>query len=169
MQVLCFVPFFFISRKDESTHLEIASLQQNTDATLQLKSDEKSTQVFLQVGLEEKQLSTVPDANHSNASMRGDFAVWIQQPHGSSEAYVVRYHFPTGTLFYVTSKGMADVPRVTTEGKVVWKSWNGTVWDVWYFDGVTAKKILDVVVYGLDIFGEFVVYSRVDKQHEWVT
>lgn len=155
--------------QNDTTTSKLSTLQQEPAAQLLLESTGASTQVFLRANGKQEQVSSVEDANHTAASMRGDFAVWIQQPHGSSEAYVVRYHFPTGTLHYVTSKGVGAEPRVTTEGWVVWKMWNETGWEVWYFNGIDAKKVVEVDAHSVDMFGMFIVYSRVDTDGQWVT
>lgn len=144
--------------------------QQNTPFVERVESISvgDSTQIFLIKENEEIQVSTVPDANHTEPQRQGDFLVWLQHPHNSSESYVVRYHIPTKTLFYVTTKDSSQHPRITTEGKVTWLGWDQRRWNLWYFDGFQTEMIqLEAEPLFVDIFGEFILYSYKDADGNW--
>lgn len=141
-------------------------------APTSVESNGTQSNIFINSSNEAIQISTA-SANHNQPFSRGDFVVWIEESQNKSEKYVVRYHTPTGTTLYVTSSGISQNAKVTTEGYVVWQQWTEhQTWQIFYFDGFTTQQISsDATKSNInpDMSGNKIVYASKDENNEWLT
>lgn len=135
-----------------------------------VNSDGSKTNVVIDVHAEAIQISTA-SANHNEPFSRGDFIVWIEEQQNKSEKYVVRYHVPTNTTYYITNFGVAQNPKVNTQGQVVWQQWNTTteIWQIVFFDGYNTAVLTSDQQNALnpDIAGTRIIYSQKNQQGIW--
>ncbi|MBP7842408.1 hypothetical protein KA017_00190 [Candidatus Woesebacteria bacterium] len=135
-----------------------------------ITSDGTKTDILLDNNSEEVKISTA-SANHNEPFSRGDFIVWIEEQQNKSEKYVVRYHVPTNTTYYITNFGVAQNPKVNTQGQVVWQQWNTTteIWQIVFFDGYNTAVLTSDQQNALnpDIAGTRIIYSKKNQQGIW--
>lgn len=133
-----------------------------------LNSDGSKTNVIQDINNEGIQISTA-SANHNQPFSRGDFIVWTEEQQGISEKYIVRYHTPTKTTLYISTTGVAQNPKVNTQGQVVWQSWIDETWQIFFFDGNTTRQITSEQnsCNNPDIAGNIIVYSKKDVNNKW--
>ena len=135
-----------------------------------LNSDGSKTNVSLDINNEGIQISTA-SANHNQPFSRGDFIVWAEEQQGISEKYIVRYHVPTKTTVHITTTGVAQNPKVNTQGQVVWQAWIDETWQIFFFDGNEVQQISSEQnsCGNPDIAGNTIVYSKKDANNKWQT
>lgn len=133
-----------------------------------VESDESRTQILYQAGDTITELSK-GSANASNPFRRGDFVVWVESPQDRSEKYIIRYHLPTKTELKVTTDGVAESPKVNTQGNVVWQQWKDGVWQIAYFDGHTTQSVTSGIFNAVtpDIAGSLIVYTQQQSDGKW--
>ncbi len=134
-------------------------------------SDGSKTDVILSdTSKEEVKISTA-SANHNQPFSRGDFIVWVEEAQGKSEKHIVRYHVPTKTTYYITTTGVAQSPKVNTEGQVVWQEWTNETWQIFYFDATQVQQISteQTSCINPDISGRTIVYAKKDAKNVWQT
>lgn len=132
-----------------------------------IESTEDRTEVFLVEHGEKTKLSSSTQ-NHRDPFWRGDFVVWIEEPIEKSEKYVVRYHIPTHTTLRLTTQNVAQRPRVSTEGYVVWQGWTEKGWQVFFSDGGEPQQVSELPnALNPDVAGNLVVYSQKNEANIW--
>lgn len=138
-----------------------------TKPTVVAEGDNARAHIFLLDAGKKIQLSS-NDSNHRDPFWRGDFIVWVDEPQNKSEKYIVRYHIPTKTQLQLTTASVAQHPKVSTEGFVVWQEWIDETWQVLYFDGSQTTEISSgSAAINPDIAGTKIVYAQKNSASNW--
>lgn len=132
-----------------------------------IESTQDRTEVFLIERGEKTKLSSSTQ-NHRDPFWRGDFVVWVEEPLEKSEKYIVRYHVPTHTTLRLTTQSVAQRPRVSTEGYVVWQGWTDTGWQVFFSDGGEPQQVsASANALNPDIAGDLIVFAQKNEADIW--
>ncbi len=104
--------------------------------------------------------------NHAFASASGATVIWEGTTISGGQIYA--YNLLSKTLIQLTATGTNQEPFVY-QNYVVWRSWDGNHWQVYYYDGVTIAQVTrdahSSVHASTD--GKQIVYAEELAPHDW--
>ncbi len=103
--------------------------------------------------------------SHGAAVADHEKIAWMTKIDGMWQIFL--YNLTTKQLLQLTHGGNNVDPKISG-GKVVWQGWIDGTWQIFFYDGKTVAKLTsgDTSV-NPDISGDYIVYSRKDKNNLW--
>ena len=106
--------------------------------------------------------------NNHDPVTAGKYIAYLKNIEGAAQIFL--YNILSGTTIQLTNTGVANSPRVSKEGNVVWEGWvdENQKWQIFSFDGTSVRQITtgDLSI-NPSIEGDKVVYARRDLAGLW--
>ncbi len=113
-----------------------------------------------------KTFVTEGNQNSRQPDARGEYVSWVTDFEGAGQ--IMLYRIPSKTLVQITHSSTNLQPKVDRNGKVVWEGWVTDRWQIFLFDGKSARQLTDGdTSVKPQIENDFVVFARQDEAGEW--
>ena len=113
-----------------------------------------------------KHFITNESRNSNNPYTKGSYIVYVSSFNEAGQVFL--FDIVANTKTQLTFLGTNLNPKVDDRGRVVWESWDGTTWQIYFFDGKSIKELTggDLSL-NPEISGDFITYGRRDISGTW--
>lgn len=87
-----------------------------------------------------KKFISQENENSKQPSSKGEYIVWVTEKN-DAPGQIFMYQLGNGTITQLTYSGTNQLPKVSSEGKVVWQGWTNDTWQIFFFDGKSVKQL----------------------------
>jgi hypothetical protein len=113
-----------------------------------------------------RQFITSGNINSSMPVSAGSYIVYVSDINGEGQIFL--YDATSGTKTQLTFIGTNLNPKVDEKGRAVWEGWDGSTWQVFFFDGLsTIQLTTGDTSLNPEISEDYISYGRRDVTGTW--